>query len=276
MAQITAAAVKALRTRTGLPMMDCKRALAQSEGNEDAAVKKLRERGEIKQEQQSGRATSSGRIAIYTDFDSGLASMIEFQCETSPVANHEEFVQLADDLAKQLATGPGAATPQELLAQASPSKSSSTLQEQYDELYNRIREAFKLSRIVRIDTSCGGYVHHDGSTGVLLQVEGGGAELARDICMHVAAIRPAAVSQDDLDPAEVDKEREIQKERARQEGKPENIIEKMVEGRMKNYYAESCLLAQPFVKDDSKTVGAVAEEGGMKVVKFVRWVLGEE
>jgi elongation factor Ts len=129
---------------------------------------------------------------------------------------------------------------------------------------------------VRIDAPCGGYAHHNGAVGVLLEVEGGTAELARDICMHIAAMRPRVVRKEELDPAMVAKEREILSEAARKEGKPEKIIEKMVEGRLRNFYAETCLAEQPFVKDDSRTVGKVADEAGMKLVRFVHWELPKE
>ena len=111
---------------------------------------------------------------------------------------------------------------------------------------------------------------------MLLEYEGGTPEVAKDVCMHVAAMRPSVVSVEDLDPELLAKEREIQKEIARQEGKPESIIDKMIEGRMRNFYAESCLLEQPFVKDDKKTVGAVAKDAGMKVIRFLHWELGKE
>ena len=192
------------------------------------------------------------------------------------MANNEHFVQLANDMAEQLAEGPGAASPDALLSQPSPGKAAPTLKQQFDELNNRIREVFKLERTARMDGRCGGYAHHNGAAGVLLQFEGGNAELAKDICMHVAAMRPAVVYKEELDPAVVAKEREILSAAARQEGKPEKIIEKMVEGRLRNFYAECCLAEQPFVKDDKKTVGQVAKEAGMKLVRFVRWELPKE
>ena len=201
--------------------------------------------------------------------------IVDLRCESASVASHDEFIQLADDIAKQLATGPGASTAEELLAQPSPSMEGKPLQEQYDELNNRIREVFKLERFERVDGACGGYVHHNGATGVLLEIEGDNAELAKDICMHVAAMRPTVVGIDNLDANAVAKEREILSEAARNEGKPEQIIEKMVEGRMRNFYAEQCLAEQPFVKDDSKTVGQVAKEAGMKLVRFFHWTLAK-
>lgn len=278
MANITAAAVKSLRDKTGLPMMACKKALIDAEGDEERAVKELRMAGEKTAEKQAGRATSCGRIAIYTDPEAGVGSIIELKCESAPVASNEEFIQLANDLAKQLAVGPGAKTPDELLGQASPSKQGVTLKEQLDELYNRIRENFQFERVERIDGVCGGYVHHNGAVGVLLQIEGGTAELAKDICMHIAAMSPGALSKDDVDPALVEKEREILTEQARGEGKPESIIEKMVEGRLRNYFAERCLTEQVFVKaeDGKMTVGQTAEAAGMKLLRFVQWELSKE
>ena len=276
MAEITAAAVRTLRERTGLPMMDCKKALQEAGGDADKAVELLRKTGAKMMEKRAGRTTSSGRIAVCLAADGQKGAMIDLRCESAPVANNEHFVQLANDMAAQLVTGPGAASPEALLSQPSPSKAAPTLKQQFDELNNRIREVFKLERIVRIDGQCGGYAHHNGAAGVLLQIEGGNAELAKDICMHVAAMRPAVLYKEELDPAVVAKEREILSAAARAEGKPEKIIEKMVEGRLRNFYAECCLAEQPFVKDDKKTVGEVAKEAGMKLVRFVRWELPKE
>jgi elongation factor Ts len=210
--------------------------------------------------------------------DPGAGAIIELQCESAPVASNEAFVELANDLARQLATGPGATTPEDLLEQPSPTKAPKTLKDQFDELVNQIREAFRLKRLARIDAPCGGYVHHDGGTGVLLQVEGGSAGLAKDISMHVAAMRPSCVSKEDLDPDLVAKEREILSEQARKEGKPENIIGKMVEGRLREFYAQQCLLDQPYVKGEGKndTVAKVAKAAGMNVVRFYRWEVGKE
>ncbi|MBN1589498.1 MAG: translation elongation factor Ts [Pirellulales bacterium] len=276
MAQITASSVKALRDRTGLPMMDCKKALQESDGDLDKAIEILRKAGKKTAEKRAGRATLSGRIAIYLDTDKEVGAIVDLRCESAPVASHEEFIQLADDLAKQLATGPGADGPEQLLDQPSPSNPAQTLREQFDDLNNRIREVFKIERIERIDGPCGGYAHHNGASAVLLHVEGGTPELAKDICMHVAAMRPAVLGVDDLDSTLVAKEREILAEAARKEGKPEAIIDKMVEGRLRNYYAEQCLTEQPFVKDDKQTVGQIAKGAGMKLIRYVHWELGKE
>ena len=278
MAQITAADVKALREQTGLPMMDCKRALQEAGGDRQAAVEALRKSGAKTMEKRAGRATSCGRVGVHADLAGGVGTIVELQCESAPVANHESFVELVDNLAKQLATGPGAASPEELLAQPSPGDPGKTLQQQLDDLMNQIREVFKLARIERIDGPCGGYAHHNGAAGSLVQVEGGNEELAKDICMHIVAMRPAVLNKEDLDPAEIEKEREILSAAARQEGKPENIIDKMVEGRLRNYYAERCLADQVFVKaeDGKTTVGKTAAGAGMKLIRFVRWELAKE
>jgi elongation factor Ts len=276
MAEITAAAVQALRVKTGLPMMDCKRALEATGGDAEKAIEELRKSGAKTMEKRSGRATTLGRMAVYVSPDATVGAMADLRCESAPVANNPEFVQLANDLARQLATGPGAATPEELLDQPTPSKPGTTLKQQFDDLNHRIREVFKLERIVRLGAQCGGYAHHNGAVGVLLQYEGGNAELAKDICMHVAAMRPKVLNKEQIDPAVVAKEREILAEAARNEGKPEKIIEKMVEGRLRNFYAECCLEEQPFVKDDSRTVGKVAKEAGMKLLRYVHWELPKE
>jgi elongation factor Ts len=276
MVEIKAAAVKSLRDKTGLPMMKCKEALQATEGDEQAAIKWLREDNIKVQESRLGRATAFGRMGLYVDWDAGVGALVELLCESAPVAANDEFVALASDIAKQLAVGPGAASADELLDQPSPSKSGQTLRDQMLDVANRIREAFKLGRIARIDGKCAGYGHHAGRTvGVLVQVEGGTPEAAKDVCLHVASQNPQVLAKQDLPAAEVENEREILSAAARKEGKPENIIAKMVEGRLRNYYAERVLLEQPFVKDDKKTVGQFAKDHGMKIVRFVHWELGK-
>ncbi len=275
MPDVSAAAVKALRDKTNLPMMECKQALEVSGGNESAAIDWLRKQGKKTMESRGGRETSAGRIAMYADPGKKVGAMIELRCESAPVANNDEFIALCNNLAKKLATGPGAKSPDELWKQPSPGRAGKTLEEEKDELSNKIREVFNLARIVRFDGMSGGYVHHNGASGVLIEVDGGSAEVVKDIAMHTAAMRPAAVSKEELDPAVVEKEREILAEAARKEGKPENIIGKMVEGRMRNFYAERVLLEQPFVKDDKKTVGQLAKEAKLTIKRLVHWELGK-
>jgi len=275
MPEVSAAAVKSLRDKTNLPMMECKKALEFSSGDENAAIEWLRKQGKKTMESRGGRETSAGRIAMHADQAKNVGAMIELRCESAPVANNDEFIALANNLAKQLATGPGAKTPEELWKQPSPGRPGRMLGDEKDDLSNKIREVFNLARIVRIDGQSGGYVHHNGASGVLLEVEGGNPETIKDIAMHTAAMRPQAVSKEELDPAVVAKEREILAEAARQEGKPENIIGKMVEGRLRNFYSERVLLEQPFVKDDKKTVGQLAKEAKLTIKRMVHWELGK-
>ncbi len=279
MAEITAAAVKSLRERTGLPMMDCKRALEQAGGDPEAAIEILRKAGKKTMEKRSGRETSFGRVFVKASIAPPVGAMVELRCESAPVANNDEFLQLGRDLVERMATEPATITPDDLLGRPSPSKPGQTLREQADDLSNRIREVFRVTRAVRLDGPCGGYAHHSGTSGVLLQIDRGDGELAKDICMHIAAMRPLVISRDQLDPAAIDKERQILSEQARQEGKPEKIIAKMIEGRMKDFYAERCLAEQPHVNKEkyhNETVGKLSEKAGMKLVRFVRWELGKE
>lgn len=277
MAEITAAAVKALRERTGLPMMDCKKALTECNGNESDAIDWLRKQGLKTMEKRSDRETSFGRMGLYAGVDKPVGAMVELKCESAPVTQNEEFIQLANDLARQLATGPGAADGEALLDQPSPSKPGQTLRQVRDDLFNRIREVFNVGRLIRFEGPCGAYFHNSGTvSGVLLQVDGGTDEAAKDVCMHVAAMRPKSVTVSELDPALVAKEREILTAAAKAEGKPDNIIDKMVDGRMRNFYAETVLAEQPFVKDDKQTVGQYAKANDMKLVRFAHWELGKE
>ena len=281
MVEITAAAVKALRDSTGLPMMECKQALVESGGDQEAAIKSLREKGKKTMASRADRGTDFGRMGIYTDLEKGVGAMVELRCESAPVVGNEDFVRLATDVAKQLATGPGAATPEELLKQPSPSNPKQTLGDQKDDLSNRIREVFNIGRMKRVLAPAGAYAHHTGEYGVLVELAGTSGKpidpaVAKDIAMHIAAKNPKAVSKEDLDPELVNKEREILSEAARKEGKPDNIIAKMVEGRLRNFFAEMVLAEQPFIKDEAKTVGALAKENGVTVKQFVYWRLGKE
>ncbi len=272
---ITAEDVKKLRERTGLPLMDCKKALTESGGDFDGAIRWLRENGKNIQSGRADRATEFGRFGLF--FNDKVGAIVELKCESAPVAQNDEFVDLAQSLAQQLAEGPGAQTADELLDQPSPSKPGMSLREQKDDLFNRIREVFNVGRIARFDGPSAGYLHMGATVhGVLIEAEGGTEEQRKDICMHIAAMNPAALTKEELDPQEVENERKILREAALKEGKPENIVDKMVEGRLRNFYAERVLLEQPFAKENSITVGKFAEQNGIKVKRFVHWVLGKE
>jgi elongation factor Ts len=279
MAEITAAAVMALRDKTGLPMMECKKALQECGGDTEAAVDWLRKQGIKTQALRADRETSCGRLAVYTDLDRGVGTIIELRCESPPVAGSPDFRDLANDMAKTLALGPGASTPEELLAQPSSMQPGRTLAELKNELFNRMREVFDLARIRRIDAPCGGYAHHDGSKAALVELTGDtsgakAAEVGKDVAMHVVALAPQAITKEDLDPAVVAKERDILTEAARKEGKPENIIAKMIEGRLRNFFAQCVLLEQPFVKDDKQSVGQLVKSAGIGIRHVENWKLG--
>ena len=279
MAEITAAAVMALRDKTGLPMMECKKALQECGGNTEQAVEWLRKQGVKTQAMRADRETSTGRLAVYADPAKNVGTIIELKCESAPVANSPDFKALAEDIATTLALGPGAKTPAELLAQKSHAHPDKTLDEIKNDLFNRMREVFDLARICRIDAPCGGYAHHDGSKAAIVEIAGkttgaDAATVAKDISMHVVALAPKAITKEDLDPEAVAKEREILTEAARGEGKPENIIAKMIEGRLRNFFSQCVLLEQPFVKDDKQTVGQLAKSAGLDVKRVENWKLG--
>jgi elongation factor Ts len=279
MAEITAAAVMALRDKTGLPMMECKKALLECGGNTEQAVEWLRKQGVKTQAMRADRETSTGRLAVYADPAKNVGTIIELKCESAPVANSPDFKALAEDIATTLALGPGAKTPADLLAQKSHAHPDKTLAEIKDDLFNRMREVFDLARICRIDAPCGGYAHHDGSKAAIVEIAGkttgpDAATVAKDISMHVVALAPQAITKEDLDPEAVAKEREILTEAARGEGKPENIIAKMIEGRLRNFFSQCVLLEQPFVKDDKQTVGQLAKSAGLDVKRVENWKLG--
>ena len=275
MAEISAAAVKALRARTGLPLMDCKAALVEGGGDEETAIAILREKGIKLGEKRADRETAFGRFGLFAGSDKSAGAMVELKCESAPVAGNVEFIQLANDFAEALAKS-NVQTHDELLKQSSPSKPGMTVGEQRDELFNRIRERFDLGRMVRLDGASGGYSHNATTVaGVLLSLKGSNDTAAKDIAMHIAAMRPAALSSSELDPAIVAAERVALRDLALKEGKPEAIVDKMVEGRLKQFFAERVLLDQPFVKDDKQSVGQYAKSNGLEINKFVHYILGE-
>ena len=279
MAAVTAAAVMALREKTGLPMMECKKALTECGGDTEQAVEWLRKQGVKTQAMRADRETSMGRLAIYTDLEQGVGTLVELKCESAPVAGSPDFKDFVNDIAKTLALGSGANSPEELLAQKSQAHPDKTLGEIKDDLFNRMREVFELSRICRIDAPCGGYAHHDGSKAALVEITGEtagpqAAEVAKDVAMHIVALSPKAIVKEDLDQAVVDKEREILTEAAKQEGKPENIIHKMIEGRLRNFFSQCVLLEQPFVKDDKQSVSKLLKSAGLSVKRMEHWKIG--
>lgn len=273
---VTAAAVKALRELTNLPMMDCKKALVEADGDQEKAIEVLREQYKKIAIKRADNATSEGQIIVLINDDASEGVMVEVQCESAPVAGSEGLQSFAKACAEQLLNGPGAANAEELLAQNAPG-SDDTLQKVWEELTNQIREKIVLSRVARVAGPVQGYVHHDGKNGVLFQAEGesGELEVLRDVAMHIAALKPQVTYPDGLDAATVQAERDRLTEEAKATGKPDNIVEKIVDGRMSNFYVENGVLtSQPFAKDDSKSVSQALAEKGFKAVDFTRWVLG--
>jgi elongation factor Ts len=277
MPDITAGDVKLLREKTGLPLMDCKSALVEANADFEAAIEILRKRGQAISLKRADRETAFGRFGIYCGVAKSAGAIVELKCESAPVAGHDEFIQLANGMAESLAKNPAVTEIEKLLDLPSPSKKGATLREQKEELFNRIREVFNVGRMQRLDGATGGYSHNSGTvSGVLLGVNGGTDEVAKDVCMHIAAMRPRSLTKEEVDPALVNKEREFLRDAALKEGKPENIVDKMVEGRLRNFFAESVLLEQPFVKDDKQSVGQFAKANGMTIHKYVHWELGEK
>jgi len=272
MAEITAAAVRSLRDRTDLPMMRCKQALVEAGGDEDKAIEILASQIEHIKAKRADNETSEGRIFIAAKEDGSEAALVDFQCETAPVAANDSFIALGNMMAQQLLDGPGAATPEELLTQPAPGKEGRTLQQEFDDLVNKIAEKFTVTHVARVEGPVGLYVHHDGKTGVLFQAEGEGMNdpILRDVAMHIAALNPSYACIGDLDSAAVQAERDRLTEEAKASGKPENIVEKIVEGRMKNFYSDQGVLeAQAFAKDEAKTVAQVLGDAKLKAKSFV-------
>lgn len=276
MADITAAAVKALRERTDLPMMECKKALVEADGDAEKAVEILKQQFKKIQDKRAENATEEGRIFFAVKSDGSEAALVEIQCESAPVATGEALEKLGTAMVTQLLNGPGADSPEALMSQT-PEGGSESLQSMYEDFVNKIREKTVVNRVTRVPGPVGGYIHHDYKTGVLFQASGDpkDREILRDVAMHIAALKPVCCVADQLDPAEVQAERDRLTEEARASGKPDNIIEKIVDGQMSRFYNEKgVLLFQPFAKDDKKTVEKALSESGLQAVGFVCWQVG--
>jgi elongation factor Ts len=277
---ISAAAVKTLRDRTNQPMMDCKAALTEANGDMEKAVELLRKKSKDVVDKKGGRETAEGRIAVFVDEGKKVGAILEMRCESPPVVKSEHFVALANDLAKQVALQ-GATTIEALLAQPFIGDGKHTVNDRIGDTVGLIRENMKPARWTRLTGLLGSYVHHDGSVGVLLQVEGDKADpqMLRDICMHITARNPSFGRREEVPAATVAKEQEIARSQIASDpknaNKPPQIVEKIAEGKLKTWFVENVLLEQPFVKDDSKSVGDLLKSVGLKFVKFIRYKVGE-
>ncbi len=278
MAEITAAAVKALRDRTGLPMMECKRALVEAGGDPEKAVEIMQEKVGKVIGKRADNATEEGRVFIAGKDDGSEVAAVEIQCESAPVATGEDLAEFGSALVEHLLNGPGASSAEELLSQSPAGSEGQTFQDIYEVMVNKIREKIVVGRVARVQGTVGTYVHHDGKTAVIFEAEGDtkNAPVLRDVAMHIAAMKPEVTNVADLDEAVVQAARERLSEEARATGKPENIISKIVDGRMGVFYRDEAgvLAEQPFAKDDSKTVSQALAESGLKAKSFTLWVLG--
>jgi elongation factor Ts len=280
MSTISAGTVKMLRDRTNQPMMDCKAALTEANGDMEKAIEILRKKSKDVVDKKGARETAEGRIATFIDPAKKIGAILEMRCESPPVVKSEHFVALADDLAKQAALQ-GAATIEALLAQPFVGDAKKTVKDRVDEVVGLIRENMKPARFVRLNGLLGSYVHHDGTVGVMVQVEGEKADpqLLRDVCMHITARNPAYALRENVPADVIAKEQEIARSQIaadpKNASKPAQIVEKIAEGKLKTWYAENVLIEQPFVKDDSKSVGDLLKSAGLKLVRFIRYRVGE-
>jgi len=269
---VTAALVKELRERTGAGMMECKKALVETDGDMDTAIENLRKSGLAQADKKAGRIAAEGKIALALSADGKRAVMVEVNCETDFVAKDDNFNVFADAVAANALAG-GAADVASLMETVS---NGITLEEARQALVAKIGENIQVRRFERKSTagSLGAYLH-GGKIGVLVDLDGGDSDLAKDIAMHVAALNPAFVSEKDVPAEFLAKEKEILLAQVENSDKPADIIEKMVSGRLRKQLAEITLLGQPFVKDGDITVAKLLEQRKAVVKAFSRLVVGE-
>ena len=273
---ITASQVKDLREKTGAGMMDCKKVLTETNGDEEKAIELLRERGIAKAAKKSDRIAAEGLVETYITENGKVGSIVEVNAETDFVAKNEEFRSFVADVAKQIAIE-NPATVEELLNQKSIAQSDKTVGEVLTNKIATIGENMSIRRFERFETDnlLESYIHGDGKIAVLVEIENGTHELAKDICMQIAAARPEYLDRDSVPAERLAKEMEILKAQAINEGKPEAIAEKIVQGRLGKFYSEICLVEQEFVKDSDIKVGKLVADKGAKIIRFARFEKGE-
>ena len=273
---ITAAQVKDLREKTGAGMMDCKKALTETNGDMEKAIEYLREKGIAKAGKKSGRIAAEGIVECYISEDGKTGAIVEVNAETDFVAKNQEFKDFVMDVAKQVVEK-NPADVEALLAQESISEAGKTVQEVLTNKIATIGENMNIRRFERFESEglVAKYIHGDGKIAVLIEVTKNNPDLAKDVCMQIAAAKPEYVRDSEVPQERVAKEMEILKVQAMNEGKPEAIAEKMVQGRLKKFYAEICLVDQEFVKDPSNKISDILKENDMDVVRFVRFEKGE-
>ena len=265
MAAISASMVKELRERTGLGMMECKKALVEADGNLELAIENLRKSSGMKAAKKAGRVAADGVVRVAVNGSQG--TLLEVNSETDFVARDDNFSAFADKVIAKASLA--ASTDVSTLMEGE-------LEDARSALVQKIGENITVRRIEKISASVVGvYVHSNEKIGVMIGLDGGSQELAKDIAMHVAASNPMVVNPDDVDPDVIEKEKEIFAAQAESSGKPAEIIEKMVGGRIRKFLAEISLVEQPFVKDPDQTVGQLVEAAGARVTGMVRFEVGE-
>lgn len=265
MAAISASMVKELRERTGLGMMECKKALVEADGNLELAIENLRKSSGMKAAKKAGRVAADGVVRVAVNGSQG--TLLEVNSETDFVARDDNFSAFADKVIAKASLA--ASTDVDTLMEGE-------LEDARSALVQKIGENITVRRIEKISASVVGvYVHSNEKIGVMIGLDGGSQELAKDIAMHVAASNPMVVNPDDVDSGVIEKEKEIFAAQAESSGKPAEIIEKMVGGRIRKFLAEISLVEQPFVKDPDQTVGQLVEAAGARVTGMVRFEVGE-
>ncbi len=269
---VTASMVKELRERTGAGMMECKKALVETDGDLEAAIEFLRKSGLAQADKKASRVAAEGQVMLVANDDNTEAVMVEINSETDFVAKDENFLSFARAVAGNALT-----TAAENVEALMASKfDGSSLEQARQALVSKIGENIQVRRIARMQTGghIGAYVH-GGRIGVLVEVEGGDTELARDIAMHIAALNPEYIDADDVPADVLEKEKQFLISQAADSGKPADIIEKMVSGRMRKHLAGITLVGQPFVKDGDVTVAQLLKQKGASVKSFTRLAVGE-
>jgi len=272
---ITADLVKQLREKTGAGMMDCKKVLTETDGDMEKAAELLRERGIAKAAKKSGRIAAEGLVATYISDDKKVGSIVEVNAETDFVAKNSEFVNFVNDVAEIVAKSNPADV--EALLATNYKDEGKTVQEVLTDKIATIGENMSIRRFSRFESNglVESYIHLGGKIAVLVDMAKGDETLAKDVCMQIAAAKPEFVKRDEVPSDRLTKEMEILKAQAMNEGKPAEIAEKMVQGRIGKFYSEICLLDQEFVKDPSIKVGDLVKNKNAEVVKFARFETGE-
>ena len=272
MTSITASMVKELRERTGLGMMDCKKALSEAGGDMEKAIEDLRKASGIKAAKKASRVATEGVVMVKISGDGNRGVIVEVNSETDFVARDENFLRFAGE-ALEAAYNENETSVEELLSKG--------LEESRQALVQKIGENISVRRIERLSFENANqgivesYVHNNAKIGVLISLKGGDEALARDIAMHVAAVNPLVVRPEDVPEDVLAKESEIYAAQARESGKPDEIVEKMISGRLRKFVSEVSLLEQQFVKDPENTIRNLLEEVGADIVQFVRYEVGE-